>query len=254
MLNWMIAVVAAGAISTAAWRMGALRADGAAAATFVGAIVFACAGLGAALVLALFFASSSALSALPGHRERERRSGAQVLANGGIAALAAGLHGLWPLAQVAFVGALAAATADTWATELGERYGGVPRSILTLQRLPRGASGGVTVLGTLASLGGALALSATSLAFIAGTGSALLAAGTLAGLAGSLLDSVLGAGLQAEYECGRCGARIESSWHASCSYQATRVSGLPGLGNDLVNGLATAAGAGFAIGLYQLGL
>ena len=253
-MHWVLAVAAAASISTVAAYVGALRADGAAMATVVGAVVFGRAGLAAAAVLVLFFASASALSALPGERGRERRNGAQVLANGGIAAIAAALHGVWPLADVAFVGALAAATADTWATELGERYGGLPRSILTFHPLPRGASGGVTPLGTLASAAGALSLSAVALAGGMAGGAPLLIGGTAAGIAGSLVDSLLGAGLQAQYRCERCGDRIESSWHASCSYRAVRVSGLPGVGNDLVNGLATAAGAGVAIGLYRLGL
>jgi len=79
-----------------------------------------------------------------------------VLANGSVAALAACFNPLHALADLALLGAVAAATADTWATEVGVRLGRRPRSILTLRQQPPGTCGTVSVPGTLGSAAGAL--------------------------------------------------------------------------------------------------
>lgn len=50
---------------------------------------------------------------------------------------------------VILLGALAAATADTWATEIGAFSPRNPRHILSFQEVTKGSSGGVTLLGTL---------------------------------------------------------------------------------------------------------
>src|SRR5438093_5230732 len=46
-------------------------------------------------------------------------------------------------------GALAAAAADTWATEIGAFSPFAPRLITSGRQVPRGTSGGITVLGSL---------------------------------------------------------------------------------------------------------
>ena len=55
----------------------------------------------------------------------------------------------------AYLGTLAAVTADTWATELGAFSPIPPRLITSGETVPRGSSGGITLLGTLGSLLGA---------------------------------------------------------------------------------------------------
>ena len=99
--------------------------------------------------LLAFFISGSLLTQLTGG-EGGRRTAAQVLANGGVAAIAA-LLGAWTAA----LGSLAAATADTWATELGSFARRPPRLITTGQAVPAGTSGGITVLGTAGGVVGA---------------------------------------------------------------------------------------------------
>src|SRR6202042_903832 len=80
------------------------------------------------------------------------RNGWQVLANGGVAAACAfaAVRGNAPFAA-AFAGAFAAASADTWGTEVGMLSPGAPVSLLTLRPIARGLSGGVTPLGIVAS-------------------------------------------------------------------------------------------------------
>ncbi len=251
MLNWILAVPAAAAVAGAAWRARALSGSGAVAATGVGAVVLAFGGIGAAIILVIFFAASSALSALPGADTRSRRGARQVLANGSVAAAAIASHAIFPSADMAFLGALAAATADTWATEIGVRFGATPRSILTLRPRPRGASGAVSLVGTLGSVAGALALGAAGQLFLElpGCGWGAVA---LAGFIGALFDSLLGDGLQAVYRCPECGAQPETARHRDCPHRAERLSGVPGLDNDVVNWITTIVGAGSAVALQSL--
>jgi uncharacterized protein (TIGR00297 family) len=262
---FLLSYALAAAIGYAGYRARALTAGGAVAACLVGGTVFAFGGLGWALLLVLFFVSSSALSfvgASDPRKERAaetfdkggRRDAAQVLANGGVAALAALLSQLVeprlaPLFFGAFTGALAAATADTWATEAGVLSNRTPRLITTGRPVPPGTSGGVTLLGTGAAATGALLIGVaavllspiTNLAIppVPFIGSVLFAA---AGLAGSVLDSALGATAQASYVCPRCEKPTESRLHR-CGTTTTLARGVPWITNDLVNLAATAAGA-----------
>src|SRR5256885_16143890 len=73
-----------------------------------------------------------------------------VAANGGVAALAARGGGWFFVA-----GAPAAATADTWATEIGRHSPIAPRLITNGRRVAPGTDGGMTLLGTAGGIVGA---------------------------------------------------------------------------------------------------
>jgi len=155
---------------------------GSTAALVVGvAVAYGLGWRGVAALLA-FFVSSSLLSKR--HIQRNER---QVVAHGGVAALAA-LAGNWP----AFAGSLAAATADTWATEIGRRARTPPRLVTTWAPVPAGTDGGMTLLGTLGGIAGAGFIAGTS--YLLGYPWAIVI--TLAGAVGMLLDSILGATVQ----------------------------------------------------------
>ena len=232
-------------IAAAAYKARALTLDGAVAAALVGGIVFARGGLPAAGALLAFFGSSSWLSRV-GRKRKElldlaqakgaRRDAWQVLANGGIATLAIAFR-----QQGAFVGALAAAGADTWATELVLLAHRPPRLITTLRRVPRGTSGGVTPEGLAASLGGALVVGLTWALFTRQPSGPVVA--TLAGTIAALVDSAIGATLQAGYYCQTCGTSTEDTLHRECGQHAQLRKGLPYVTNDTVNALATLTGA-----------
>ncbi|MDX1600168.1 MAG: DUF92 domain-containing protein [Anaerolineales bacterium] len=254
-LGGVLAVIVAGA----AWRAGALSRDGAAAAAVVGAAVFGIGGFPPAVLLVTFFVSSSALSFVGRARKTDlshrlakgaQRDWVQVTANGGLAGLLAVGYGLLggPAWLAGVTGALASATADTWATELGVLAQGSPRMITTGRRVRPGTSGGVTAQGTLASLAGGCLLGGVA-GYLAGQW-ALLAAGGSAGLLGSLADSFLGASLQARYDCPSCRQGTEQHpIHLRCGTQTELVGGWGWLDNDGVNLLATGVGAvtGWAI-------
>jgi uncharacterized protein (TIGR00297 family) len=266
-----------------AWRAGALTRGGALAAFVVGTLTYASGTIGFALMLLAFFVPSVALSRLGRARKRALvdvgksgpRDALQVLANGGVAtACAVGFaftHDVrW---AVAFAGAYAAATADTWATEVGMLARGVPRSILTWRPVAPGMSGGVTLRGTLAEVAGALWIGLVTLVALAalqftvgsgfhirvtGPGASLVAFTAaafaivpLAGLAGATLDSLLGATLQELRRCDACDRFCETDPHA-CGNPTRLVRGVRGLSNDLVNLLATASGAVLTLWLARL--
>lgn len=220
-----------------AWRFGWLTPGGVAAAVAVGAVVLAGTGAAGLGLLLAFFVSASLLTRLGGpgkpaggreHRATDGgsgRSASQVLANGGAAAAAAslGLAGRPELGQVALLGALAAATADTWATELGTLVRGTTRRITTWREVPPGTSGGISWPGSLGGLAGAAALGVA--AGLLDPGGRTLGAVALAlggGGVGMATDSLLGATLE-----GRVG------W----------------VDNDVVNLVGTIVGALVALGL-----
>jgi uncharacterized protein (TIGR00297 family) len=168
-----------------------LTARGAAAAVAVGvATIYGFGWRGMTLLLA-FFISSSLLTAAAGGGEKSRgggpRNARQVVANGGVAALAA-LAGNWAW----FAGAIAAANADTWATEIGSHSRTPPRLITTGRPVPAGTDGGMTVLGTAAGIAGAGFVAA--IAYILGQRRAPAIA--VAGVLGMIVDSLLGATVQ----------------------------------------------------------
>jgi uncharacterized protein (TIGR00297 family) len=209
---------------------------GAAAAALVGAAVLVGAGWRGFVLLFVFFVSSSALT-----RGGGRRTVVQVLANGGIAAAAALLSLATPAGRLAFAGALAAATADTWSTEIGGRAAQTPRLITSGRVVPAGTSGGVTWLGSLGGLAGAALLGASAAVLgLASWRAALLV--TVAGLAGGLADSVLGATAQARFRCPLCGAAGETV-RCACGARADVTAGVRWITNDAVNLACTAVGA-----------
>jgi uncharacterized protein (TIGR00297 family) len=124
------------------------------------------------------------------------------VANGGIAALAALAHGIvgWSPAFGVAAGAIAAATADTWGTEIGRWSTREPRLITTWRIASHGDSGAVTPLGTAGAAGGA-ALIGSVAAFLAPHASrhGLFPIVFAGGLSGALLDSLLGATVEAHY-------------------------------------------------------
>jgi uncharacterized protein (TIGR00297 family) len=243
-------VIGAGIFAVGARRVGALSTSGAFAGTVVGAIALT-AGWSWGILLVAHFISASALSKL-GERRKAKRIGAvvekgdrrdakQVLANGGVYALAAiahmvtGTHAWYAVG----IGALANSAADTWATEIGTLFGRNPRSIVSGEPVPAGTSGGVSLVGTIGSFGGAL--------FIAAGASMArwpvpFAAVVLGGLAGAMSDSLLGATLQTRRWCDVCAKATERSVH-SCGNPTRRIGGLRGFDNDAVNAVSSGAGA-----------
>ena len=257
-----LGAVLAGSIAALAYRLGMLSRSGAIAAAGLGTVVFGLGGWEWSIVLILFFGSSSALTRLLKGSKTEldsvfskggKRDAGQVLANGGAAGLMVAAHAVWPQAGwpwAAFCGALAAANADTWATELGVLSQTAPRLITSLRSVVRGTSGGVTLVGTLASLGGSLLIAACGTVLQPSSGMLggwlplqFLAGVTLAGFLGGLGDSALGATMQGIFFCPTCQKETERHPYHTCGTATQRVRGLSWLDNDRVNMICTLIGA-----------
>lgn len=247
------------AVVAVARQTRSLSTSGAVAGWLVGAVCMA-AGWSWGVLLLSLFASASALSRT---REKEKaartssvvekggeRDAAQVLANGGVFAAAA-------LAQLAHpspvwfavgAGAIAASTADTWATEIGTLADRDPVAILSGRRVPAGTSGAVSLPGTLAGIAGALFIAAGATFARWPVSFAAVAVG---GIAGSLADSLLGATVQTRRWCDVCAVSTERLNH-TCGAQTRFAGGVKGIDNDVVNAVCSGVGALVALGLTRM--
>jgi uncharacterized membrane protein len=144
---------------------------------------------------------------------------------------------------------MAAVNADTWATEIGVMASRPPRLITTWKWVPVGTSGGVSLLGTASALAGAAFIGAFAALFACIVGACApwtyLILGAIGGLAGSLVDSLLGATVQGIYYCPACEKETERRVHR-CGTATRPLHGWPPLTNDWVNFLASVAGSGIA--------
>jgi uncharacterized protein (TIGR00297 family) len=259
----LVGAIAAVAIAGAARRARSLSGSGALAAIIIGTAASA-AGWNWAVLLILYFASSTALSRF-GRAEKERRTAsvvekggerdaAQVSANGLVFTLAAIAMCFHPdLRWLALgAGALAASAADTWATEIGTLHGRQPRSILNGRRIAPGTSGGVSLAGTAASVAGALFVALVTFAGNTSTERrvSVTCAVLVAGIVGSIIDSLLGATIQSRRWCESCQRETERLVH-DCGAPTERRKGLALLDNDVVNFLSTVVGGLLAVSLVR---
>ena len=247
-------------IGGAAWRARALTTTGAVAAAVVGGLIFGFGGLPWAVQLLTFFISSSLLSRAFHSRKADlgekfakgsRRDWGQVAANGGLGAVLALLLGIFPDQSelfYAFVGAMAAVTADTWSTELGVLSPAAPRLITTGRHVERGASGGVTTTGTLSAVAGAALIGFTGGLFVPlWSFFPLIISAMVGGLSGGMFDSLLGATVQGIYFCPQCAKETEQHPVHHCGTETTHLRGWRWLNNDLVNLAASIVGAGVTV-------
>ncbi len=257
----LLGILLSSLIAWLAYRRTALTKSGVLGAVLTGTAIFGWGGWDWGLVLIAFFVSSSLLtrykqSAKSGVADQFAKGGPrdfwQALANGGVGAVIALAYGLTggnhlPL-LFAFVGSMAEANADTWATELGVLSAEQPRMITTGTSVAPGTSGGVTWDGTGAALAGAGLIGGLA-ALFRWTGGMpwysallLLPVGVLAGAIGSLVDSLLGATVQGIYYCDACGKETEREVHR-CGNRTRLVRGWRPLNNDWVNAISTLVGA-----------
>ncbi len=235
--------------------------SGAATGTVLGTVIFLFGGLFFWLHLGLFFLSSTLIGKLTStakeqasrqHIKNDRRDGLQVLSNAGPGALAALLYLFLPTPAVlvAFSASFAAANADTWAGEIGMLSSTPPVSIITGKTLDSGTSGGVSRLGFLASFAGAVLIGGLFwLGLVIGrdfSPRSLLWAAivTAAGFLGSVVDSVLGATVQAGYVSALTGSHTEHPF--SGGQTNVLVKGVAVIDNDLVNFLSVSVAAALA--------
>jgi uncharacterized protein (TIGR00297 family) len=206
-------------------------------AWLLGVILWATLGWRAYLVMMLYFLVGSGVTRIGMAIKEaagiaEKRSGARGPENvWGSAAtatlcalLAYGWPALAPLLILGYVASIATKLSDTSASEVGKAYGRTTYLITTLQPVPRGTEGAVSLEGTLAGVVGSLVLSVAAywLGLIAPSGIAIC---LVAAFVANNIESLIGATVQEK-----------NAW----------------LTNELVNFINTAIGAVIAIGLGYL--
>lgn len=229
--QWLIAAAVTLAFAGLARLLRGVSNSGAVAGAFVCFALYACAGPGAFAALACVFVLTWGATRVGYQRKfrlgvaekRAGRSASQVLANLIAAAVCAAAYG-WSGRGFLLVGmaaVLAEAAADTVSSEIGQASSNVPHLITTWEEVPAGTDGGVSMQGTFAGIAAAALVGGACVPVgLLSWKEAGIAA--VAGVAGSVADSYLGALLERRQK----------------------------LNNDVVNLLATliAAGIGLAAG------
>ena len=199
-MAWAAAVTAGFAIL--GYAVHGVNRSGAAAGAAVCFALFACAGPGAFVaLLALFVITWLATRVGRARKQRlgtaergEGRRASQVLANLGVAAACAVVYAtrgelLWLVAMAA---AMAEAAADTVSSELGQAFSRRALLITSLETVPPGTDGGVSIRGTASGVVAAVLMSTVCVT----TGvipQKWAGIAAVAGVAGMLMDSLLGA-------------------------------------------------------------
>lgn len=221
-------------------RSRVLTKGGAAMAAGIGLAVIAGQGWLWLLPLLLFLVSGVLLGRLNRNARTDAKHGKprdamQVFCSGGVYAYVALLSpGIAhePLMSVS----ICVANADTWASEIGMWARWRTWNVVTLRKVEPGLSGGISLPGLAGGVAGAVFMGTVcSVLICAMTEGAhyfgVMVLLALPGIAGMLLDSFLGATLQAKYDDGD--GRSDTG--------STQVSGIQWMTNDVVNVLSNVA-------------
>lgn len=223
--------------SLSAFLLHQLTLDGMFAATIVGIFILGIGSWPAALVILLFFISSSIFSETElsegmGMPDRSRRDGLQVWANGFWLVFFLVLTAILD-DQIFLIGAMAAiavATADTWATELRSKKDQSTYLITTFERVTPGTDGGVSLQGTIWGILGSGLIAGTSI-YVFSLQLSIFFCIFIAGFSGCLIDSYFGATFQRN--------------NSSAAVPGTEYD--ISIDNNMVNALSTGVGALLAI-------
>jgi len=226
-----------------------LTLDGMRSAVLFGTAVLGMGGWMPALAVLLFFLSSSFISRRRGDqneiaeafissRTKFRRDGWQVWANGFWVVAMLILFFLFDaeFLLIAAYGAVAAATSDTWATEIGCRKPGKTVLITSFKKTEPGTDGGISLKGSAAAVAGALFIAGSLYLVSSGVNELFAITIAVSGLAGCIVDSYLGA----IYQSGT-GSEKENNEEVTDDYL-----------NSIINWVATGSAALLAIIITQL--
>ena len=234
------ALVGIAVVTLSVWR-GMLTLAASLLALLLLEIILAFGGYGTAVYMLSLYAVAFLVHAVNKRLRNRHSDGArgirQVASNGAVGGLALLLFGILGerALLIAYFAAIAEFLSDTLASDIGTLSRRDPIDLCRLRRIPRGRSGGVSLLGTLTSLGASLASGALSLALgLSVTEAGLVAAAAFAGV---LFDSLLGSLLQAKYRCPVCRDYTEKPRH--CGTSAEQMGGIRLLDNSNVNLLST---------------
>ena len=224
--RWLAALVVNVSLAVVAYRAGGLDRAGAATGALLGVVLYLSLGWAGFVLLAAFYGLGSGATRFGLARKQSRglaqaragrRGTPNVLANAGVAvtwALVALLTSIHEAAVLAFAAALAAATGDTLASEIGQLIGGRTRLIVNFSPVAPGTEGGVSAWGSVAGFAGCLAIAALG-AWLGLYPGAQVPVVALAGLTGVLADSLFGATLEQRGLLGNDGVNFSATLVAS---------------------------------------
>lgn len=268
LLSWpwplVIVVSAMGLVAVLAYLKRSLDASGALGAYIMGVIVLWTMRFEGFLLFLLFFLSCNVVGKISkrlrkgkaagevAEKKGTRRDFMQVLSNGLMAVIAALI---WYFtgktsALIMFGASIAEATSDTFAGEIGRLSKRNPVSIRDLRPVPKGLSGGITALGTSAAFLASSAIAACWYVWFDGVSFASAALVCLTGFAGAVIDSYLGAFVQAHYIDPDTGMLTEHEQKNGKPLELSR--GIRWVDNDMVNLLSNVFSAVFALGMSSL--
>lgn len=253
-------------ISTIGYIKKSLTLSGSISAIIIGTLIYYTGGLFFSSIIVAFFISSSVItkiSKILGNVEIDvvqkggQRDYKQVMANGLLGLIFALLFHFTKnhIFILAYSTAFAAAASDTWASEIGVLSKGKPVSIIGFKHIERGMSGGISLLGIIASILGSGFISVIFLfGFFLNYGFSfepiiMFILCAFGGFAGSIIDSLLGATLQVKYKCPVCNKITEKTVHHGSS--TLKVSGMSFIDNDIVNFISPLSACLIVISLYQ---
>ena len=208
------------------------------AAALVTGLLLSAIGLFGGWFAYLFILCSYAVIYLAEHFVRksqfkERRKIVQIVENGLPAVLALVAYYVtkreWLL--VVFAVAITQSLTDSFASCMGNAYGGTPVDILRHRPVEKGLSGGITWVGTLSGILVSV-LSMVVIGLVFGWRWYLVAVALLP-FGGMMLDSLLGASIQHKEICDVCGTVCECTAH--CGRPTLHYRGLKHVSNGLVN-------------------
>ncbi|XP_023515441.1 protein PGR [Cucurbita pepo subsp. pepo] len=264
LIQLSVAVIISSIISIGAYRRKSLNLSGALAGFIVMSTHFAISYRYGAVLL-VFFSTSSKLTKVGAEKKRVleadfkeggQRNWIQVLFNSGIATVLAVL--IWKITGwqdkcldskdsaivTALIGGIlghySCCNGDTWSSELGILSDATPRLITTFKPVRKGTNGAVTKAGLLAATaaGAVIGLTFVLLGFFTAKcayGTALkqllvIPLAAVAGLCGSVIDSLLGATLQFSGFC-----TVRNKVVGKPGPTVKKISGLNILDNNAVN-------------------
>ncbi len=198
MINWIYVIVLF-ILGFITYQRKALDLFGSAVMIIMGIVIIFSAGVNWLILIILFLVMSLLATRYSKKYKRSlgqfegRRTSKNVISNGVVACFMAAFGGYYLPFVGGFIGAIATATADTLASEIGVLDQN-PRLITTFQKVDPGTNGAVSTLGTAIGIVGAAIIGIA--AYFLGILSNPLIAITVAiisGTVGCFMDSILGA-------------------------------------------------------------
>lgn len=242
--NFLLGMALAGAVAIVSYKMKLLTSDGSVAVFLLASFIFGFGGWQWSVPILVFFFTSSFLSKVKKKARADveqffekssKRDFMQVLANGGIGGALVIANAIYPYEKfyLIYMVSLSVVCADTWATEIGTLRNAHTYNILTFKPIEQGMSGGVSLRGSLGALLGAVVIAISGAYWIDNNLTFYFVLIIASGFAGNYIDSIYGASLQLQYQCGECGKLTERKIH--CGRDTAKYRGINRLNNDAVN-------------------